>query len=426
MTVLTEEMSNKTPSFDWIYVDGSHEADDTMLDAELVWRLAKKNSIIIFDDYLWDKEPEDSMHHPKRGIDAFLLLHQGEYERLSDPSEYQFIIKKLTEMRIGFLAGPSKPSEDLDTAFGYSINIAFIVDSVYAVGAAVAIRSLVDTTQGRVAIYIVDCGLSDASKAKLQETAAAGPNITIKFVALPEDSMTTKMGVAWAKLDMIEVLPVERVLYLDADVLVRKDVGQLWRTDLKGGAVGAAVDVGYPMGHEGVAKQTYFNAGVLLMDLAKVRQSVQELRELGKRMEKSEYRDQDALNHYFAGKWTSISLEWNAQGLGTYENHPSEDRSSIAQDIKKMQDPAIVHFTGPVNPSLSTVLNPFVQPPTAKPWGYLGAPGHPFEGEWWDILEKTPWKGFKSSPERLLDIEEKVEAAVAAATRDFRAKLPRA
>lgn len=29
MTLLTEEMNAENPGFDWIYVDGSHEADDT-------------------------------------------------------------------------------------------------------------------------------------------------------------------------------------------------------------------------------------------------------------------------------------------------------------------------------------------------------------------------------------------------------------
>jgi 2-keto-3-deoxy-L-rhamnonate aldolase RhmA len=37
MKLLTEEMESDDPGFDWIYVDGSHEADDTMLDGELIF-----------------------------------------------------------------------------------------------------------------------------------------------------------------------------------------------------------------------------------------------------------------------------------------------------------------------------------------------------------------------------------------------------
>jgi predicted O-methyltransferase YrrM len=103
ITLLQEEMSAQSPGFDWIYIDGSHEADDTFLDGELAWRLGKKGAIVIFDDYHWDKEPEDNIHHPKRGIDAFMSLHRGEYECLSSPSDYQMILRKSSEMRIGFL-----------------------------------------------------------------------------------------------------------------------------------------------------------------------------------------------------------------------------------------------------------------------------------------------------------------------------------
>ena len=44
-----------------------------------------------------------------------------------------------------------------------------------------------------------------------------------------------------------------------------------------------------------------------------------------------------------------------------------------AIQVERMKDPNIIHFTGPVNPTLAEVLNPYAQPPTAKPWGYIGA-----------------------------------------------------
>ena len=39
--------------FDFIYVDGSHEAPDVLFDAILAHKLVKNNGIIAFDDYLW-------------------------------------------------------------------------------------------------------------------------------------------------------------------------------------------------------------------------------------------------------------------------------------------------------------------------------------------------------------------------------------
>ena len=370
MALLQEEMLSSNPGFDWIYVDGSHRADDTMLDGELVWRLARNGAIVIFDDYHWDKEPENSIHHPKRGIDAFLLLHAGEYERLSGDAHYQVVLRKTTDMRIGFLIGVGeRKNEELSEALEYGINVALAVDSTYAIGAAVTIRSATDTTRGRITFYVVDCGLKQDDKDGLERACEGNSDATMVFLELPSDSLANEQGVMWAKFDMLKVLPVERVLYLDADILVRRSLCELWTYDLGGKTLGAATDIGYPMGHREIKRRSYFNAGVLLIDLSKARLGIGELMGLAKTMKGAKFRDQDTLNVYFADAWVPLGLTWNAQGLGTYVNRPSSDRDALP--LETMNDPNIVHFTGPVQPSVVEVLNPYVQPPTAKPWGYL-------------------------------------------------------
>ncbi len=37
--------------YDLIYVDGSHEAEDVLVDAVMAWRLLKVAGMVIFDDY---------------------------------------------------------------------------------------------------------------------------------------------------------------------------------------------------------------------------------------------------------------------------------------------------------------------------------------------------------------------------------------
>jgi predicted O-methyltransferase YrrM len=41
--------------FDFIYVDGSHQAPDVLSDAVLSFTLLKRNGVIAFDDYLWQE-----------------------------------------------------------------------------------------------------------------------------------------------------------------------------------------------------------------------------------------------------------------------------------------------------------------------------------------------------------------------------------
>ncbi|KAF8321946.1 uncharacterized protein EI90DRAFT_3069166 [Cantharellus anzutake] len=52
------------------------------LDGELGRRIAQKNAIVMFDDYDRKTQPAESCHHPRRGIDAFMAVHEGEYEAL--------------------------------------------------------------------------------------------------------------------------------------------------------------------------------------------------------------------------------------------------------------------------------------------------------------------------------------------------------
>uniref|UniRef100_D8Q053 Glycosyltransferase family 8 protein n=1 Tax=Schizophyllum commune (strain H4-8 / FGSC 9210) TaxID=578458 RepID=D8Q053_SCHCM len=398
MTVLRDETEAAVAAagFDWLYVDGSHRADDTFLDGELVWRLARKGAIIIFDDYRWPAESPGSMLHPRRGIDAFLELHAGEFERLSGEGDYQMIVQKKTEMRIGW-AYAEGASATIESALDYGINLAFAVDSAYAMPATVAISSAIRvlSPQARCTVYVLDCGVSKEDKEKISAVIDKdrGVRTSIVFLESAEDDLCRTLGSAtWAKLDVVRRVPTERVLYLDADVLVMDDLAELWNTDLQGKAIGAAPDVGYPRGHPGLdlasAHPAYFNAGVLLMDLTKMRSSASDLARLARSATDLHFKDQDVLNLHFAGDWIALSLKYNAQGLGTYASIVTPWRMLL--DIDEMRDsPVIVHFTGPVQPSLVKVLNPWVQPYTAKPWGYAGSPGHPFADAWWKVLERT-------------------------------------
>jgi predicted O-methyltransferase YrrM len=85
--------------FDFIYIDGSHEAPDVLCDALLSFRLLKKNGVIAFDDYLWQEQlpyGTDPVRCPKPAIDAFTNIYCRKIRVMSAPL-YQLYVKKISD-----------------------------------------------------------------------------------------------------------------------------------------------------------------------------------------------------------------------------------------------------------------------------------------------------------------------------------------
>jgi hypothetical protein len=72
-------MSNAGESFDYIFIDGSHFADDVMLDAVMAWQLLRKDGVLVFDDYLWRLEQYGWKKNPANAINLFLGLVEGDF-----------------------------------------------------------------------------------------------------------------------------------------------------------------------------------------------------------------------------------------------------------------------------------------------------------------------------------------------------------
>lgn len=86
-----------TPLFDFIYVDGSHQAPDVLADAVLAFRLLRPGGVMAFDDYLWHEgapHEKDPIQTPKIAVDAFTNIYGRQLRLISMPL-YQVYIQKL-------------------------------------------------------------------------------------------------------------------------------------------------------------------------------------------------------------------------------------------------------------------------------------------------------------------------------------------
>lgn len=85
--------------FDFVYIDGSHQAPDVLCDAVLGFQLLKIGGYMVFDDYLWAENLPggmDPLRCPKPAIDAFLNINCRKLIVLSAPL-YQIYIQKIAD-----------------------------------------------------------------------------------------------------------------------------------------------------------------------------------------------------------------------------------------------------------------------------------------------------------------------------------------
>ncbi len=91
--------AGKENYFDFIYVDGSHQAPDVLCDAVLAFKLLRVGGTLGFDDYLWSEDlpgGDDPLRCPKPAIDAFTAIFARKLQTIALPA-YQLYVEKLSD-----------------------------------------------------------------------------------------------------------------------------------------------------------------------------------------------------------------------------------------------------------------------------------------------------------------------------------------
>lgn len=173
--------------------------------------------------------------------------------------------------------------------------------------------------------------------------------------------------ISYARLLLPRLLEAPRAIYLDADIVVRKDLTPLWQHELAGAWLAAVPDGNPSMPWQalGLASlEQYVNSGVLLLDLAAWRrEGVVEACErfLATAPHLVQFMDQDVINAVARGHVAHLPLGWNCM-----DHVPA---------ARRLRDPAVVHYAGKV-----------------KPWHYRCE--HPWRRLYAQHLARTPWRDY--------------------------------
>jgi lipopolysaccharide biosynthesis glycosyltransferase len=212
----------------------------------------------------------------------------------------------------------------------------------------------------RVHLLIGD-DVTDGECAELEEMLVSGGGaLSVHRVdgSRVGDLKTTSVFPAshWYRVLLADLLaPIERVLYLDADTIAVDSLLPLWEAEL-GDDVLAAVTNVFPDPESGarlcaglgVDPGDYFNSGVMLLDLAGLREidaASQVIDYARANPERLFLPEQDAMNAVLAGRRRRLAPRWNAMN-GVAKLPWSRDLYGADAVREAVERPAIRHFEG--------------------------------------------------------------------------------
>lgn len=285
-------------------------------------------------------------------------------------------------------------------------------DENYVVPLAATVRSAIDSLgpDRYLRLFVLDGGICSESRGKLMQSWA-DPRVRIEWIT-PDVNVVKHLPVShhvsiscYLRLLLPELIPsdVGKLIYFDSDMLIRRDLSDLYAEPLGDHMALAVQEMAAPwmdaeIASDGYHRQKkflsatrpvpnyrelgirpeapYFNSGLLVFD-AKIWREHQTAKSVLECLEFHRdhvlWWDQYALNVVMADRWRPLDVRWN-QTAAAFE-YPNWQLSPLDQQAFQQirNDPWIVHYCSP-----------------SKPWHYFC--DHPYRQDFYDTLKRTEWR----------------------------------
>ena len=285
-----------------------------------------------------------------------------------------------------------------NTHSGLSVMMA--CSPAYVAPTAVALRSLQQSGTSIAVIRVVTSGLSEHDTAVLQQALSEFPaGYLVDATELEEFPQISYLG-AHGHVSTARLFPRigsfeggGRVLFLDSDTLVIDSLDGLVELDMHEFPVAACRDHVFPWfgapprdnlmdwpPADVPAQAPYFNAGILLYDLANWDEGGYQ-NEIKRILREQDFEivDPDCLNVALLGKIRQLPGRYNASHAVL--SGQSLDWAGFVEEERHERDPAILHFIG-----------------WPKPWSPLASPSDPYVNLWRSLAAelgiRSTWSRF--------------------------------
>ena len=280
------------------------------------------------------------------------------------------------------------------------MNIVYASDNNFAEILGISMISLFENNKGcrEIDVYILDDGINEDNKAKLNSIGEEF-NRTIFFKRIPnlhelagvEIHTNSRWSLsAFSRLFLEKILPenVNKVLYLDCDILINHSLEDMYDTKLGEyycGGVWDCISDGHKSNIGLLSSDNYINSGMMLISLDNWRKNnlcdyfIKFINSYGGDIP---YVDQGVINGTISKHIKILDLRYNCYTAAydfSYKDllryrKPSVYYSDVEVENAK-KNPAIVHFT-------TSFLS-------LRPW--VEGCKHPYVGEWLKYKAMSPW-----------------------------------
>lgn len=275
-------------------------------------------------------------------------------------------------------------------------------DDNYAPFVATTIISIVKNTSSFINFYILDGGILEWNKQKILSIKKDFNNFSVEFLDMKNSGLERFPNIRHYSLNTFSryFIPemktdLDKILYLDVDIIVKSDIAELYNQDLENYPVGAILEDFYPDNYTHLKKicptykggSNYFNAGILLLSLNYFRKNNLTQILVDKTIELKDVLscpDQDIFNFIFDNNFKILDYKYNLMP----DHQDYIHKLGKKEAIDAISKPVILHYTA------------------RKPWNTLRAE---MSDDFWQIAKLSPFYCDLKTSLDLKDIGKKIQ-----------------
>lgn len=261
-------------------------------------------------------------------------------------------------------------------------DIVFICDDNYCLPTAVCIQSIIDYMEGKggLTIHVCTFGLSEDNRNLINRLNNYSNDIRIAidlFIKSDYENVLANVNqkshvtpTALIKFELANYFnSIDTLLYLDSDIIIKGDISSLLQIDISDYYLAASYEfwehlrrIRYTLNRT-VSKNFYFNSGVMLLNLRKLREDniPDELWCYKIYKAKTRLMDQESLNVVCGSAVKPLSVIWNYNPIFFEDYYVKELNKVYGEQFENAAEAEeatrIIHFVGKAD----------------KPWVYEGS-----------------------------------------------------